>query len=117
MGYRASRPIVVVITDTTPVYVPLARERSRVTVSAGQISGLTAVAVDYTLDNIARGPSSSYDVNNEEHVAPGSANWEAFQPAANLVANPLQGVTVQALGLRITGTGTGSARVVIQQEG
>lgn len=110
MGHQASRPIVVDIDNGETIYVPLARERGYITI---QGSGAGAVAVDWTADNITRGPASSYDVNNEEHVAPASAEWTVLQ--ANVVTTPVVGSPLQALGLRLVGT-VGASRVVITQE-
>ena len=114
MSNSASRPIVVSVVNTGVVYVPIARERQNIMlqVAAG---GLTGVAADYTLDNVTRGPASSYDVNNIEHVPAASANWDPFE--ANLVSTPMTAARpLNALALRLTGTGTGTARVVITQE-
>lgn len=110
MGHRASRPIVVDVANGQTVYVPLARERGHLTV---QGSGAGAVAASWTNDNIARGPASSYDVNNEEHVAPASAVWTTLE--ANVVTTPVVGSSLQALGLRLVGS-VGASRVVITQE-
>jgi hypothetical protein len=115
MGHRASRPIVVEVASGQTVYVPIARERSGITI---QGSGAGAVAVDWTNDNITRGPANSYDVttpraNGGEHVAPASAEWTVLQ--ANVVTTPVVASPLQAMGLRLVGT-VGTSVVVITQE-
>jgi len=114
MSNSASRPIVVSVVNTGVVYVPIARERQNIMIQV-TAGGLTGVAADYTLDNVTRGPASSYDVNNIEHVPAASANWDPFE--ANLVSTPMTvAKPLNAFALRLTGTGTGTARVVITQE-
>lgn len=113
MGHRAQRPIVVEVVNTGVVYVPIARERQDMTINVAA-GGLTGVAVDWTNDNIVRAPANSYDVTSEGLVAPASAEWEVLQ--ANAVTTAVVGTSVQAFALRLTGTGTGTARVVITQE-
>ncbi len=113
MGHRASRPIVVELTNTAVIYVPVARERADMTVQVAA-GGLTGVEVAWTNDNIIRSAANSYDVNSEGLVAAASAEWEVLQ--ANAVTTPVIGTSLQATALRLTGTGTGTARIVITQE-
>lgn len=116
MGHQASRPIVVEVTNTGVVYVPISRERDDISINV-VAGGLTGVEVAWTQDNIIRGPASSYDVTATEangHVAPASAEWEVLQ--ANAITTPVVGSSLQAFALRLTGTGTGTARVSIMQE-
>lgn len=113
MGHRASRPIIVEVVNTGVVYVPLAREREQLTIAI-LAGGLTGIAVAYTGDNIIRSAASSYDVNSEGLLAPAAAGWLAL--SANAISTPVIGVSVQAFGLRLTGTGTGTAIVTILQE-
>ncbi len=77
--------------------------------------GLTGVEVAYTNDNILRGPTSSYDVIDapQRLFAPGDAEWTILE--ANAITNAQEGVALQAFALRLTGTGTGTARIVITQ--
>lgn len=112
MGHVASRPIVVEVVNTGVVYVPIARTRQDLTISIAA-GGLTGVAVDYTLDNIVRSPASSYDVSSEDLVAAASAGWVVL--VANAIATPVVGTSLQAFALRLTGTGTGTARIIIGQ--
>jgi len=115
MGHRASRPIVVEITNTEVVYVPLPYDRGDITIQA-TAGGLTGVAVDWSLDNVqGANPAGSHDVNRQpNYVAPASATWTVLQ--ANVITTPVVGTSLQANALRLTGTGTGTARVVISQE-
>lgn len=111
MGHRTSRPIVVDVGIGQTVYVPISRERQLITVQ-GSTSASGTVAVDWTNDNITRGPASSYDTNNVEHVAPASAAWTVL--VADVVAAAVVGTPLQALALRLVGA-TGASRVVITQ--
>lgn len=110
-----SRPIVVELQGASTQYIPVARGRDKITVQLSDVSGITAVQMSVTSDNILRGPGNSYDTGNEEHKAPASAAWSELVP--NLVAAPYYtGNPVQAFALRFVNTGAGTARVVIQQE-
>lgn len=116
MGYRASRPIVVEVSDVTGiVYVPIAREREEITIQSGA-TALTGIEVAFTLDNIIRGKASSYDQASEGLIDKASATWTILE--GNIVTTQVPpGSSLQAYALRFTPTGTGVARVVIQQEG
>ena len=115
MGHKASRPIVVEMTNAETKYVPLPYDRGDITIQ-GTAGGLTGIAVDWTLDDIqGPNPANSYDVNRDaSYVAPASATWTVLQ--ANVTATAVVGVSLQARGLRLVSTGTGTGRVVISQE-
>ncbi len=113
MGYSAQRPIIVEVTNAGTVYVPIARERGRLTLSI-EPGGLTGIGVSYTGQNITRAQASSYDVYSEGLSAPAAAQWTEL--AANAVATPVIGQEVQAMALRLIGAGTGTATITILQE-
>ena len=114
MGGQASRPIIVTVTDTGVVYVPLARERGYISVQI-EAGGLTGIAVDYTGQNIVRDNASSYDVQSRLAVdRTDNAIWTAVSP--NAISTPIFGQNIQAFALRLTGAGTGTATVTILQD-
>lgn len=70
-GY--SRPIVVAATGVGAAYIPVDRYPEDMTVTV-DANGNT-FTVDYTQENIIRGPASSYDVNSQDLTTPAAAIW------------------------------------------
>lgn len=99
---------------TGETYIPIDRYSPAITIQCDAIGTIT-FTVDYTLDDVVRGQANSYDVNNENIVAPASAQW------TNLIASGSADVayngSLSARCLRVNRTvGTGQVRIRVSQE-